>query len=582
MPKLAMGSLASDDYTAVFAYLLQRNGWPAGSREFDGSDTLLRAIRLDRLGPTSRPALEAPEVIVGEAKSTSPSGARGPTDAELANPDSPDWPYHNGGYLGTRYSRLTQLSKRNVERLGVACVFQAGNGETFQTGPLVYQGVMYLTTVRETIAIDAAGCRPRWRYRWEPRDYELWPMNRGAALTHGYVVRGTGDGYLVALDARDGSLRWARHVARADSGETITMAPLVADDLVVVGPAGSENGIRGWVGAFRLKDGEPVWRFNTFPRTGEEGSGTWENPQGLAQGGGAVWTPLSLDAQKDELYVAATNPAPDLAPALRPGRNLYTNSVLALDLHSGALRWYDQLLPNDSHDWDVTQVSPLIRETVVGKERNVLVTVGKAGLLTAVDRDTHEHLYEVAVTTRTNADVPVGRDEMHVCPGIHGGVAWNGPAYDPSTHLLYVPATDWCGTYRARETAHRVPGALYMGGSYVDDADTTAKGWLTAVDARSGVVRWRYRSARPLVAAVTATAGGVVFTGELTGDLVALDAETGRVLFRFYTGAGILGGVVTYAVRGKQYVAVASGGGSYNFGREGSPTVLVFSLPAAR
>ena len=163
-----------------------------------------------------------------------------------------------------------------------------------------------------------------------------------------------------------------------------------------------------------------------------------------------------------------------------------------------------------------------------------------------------------------------------------GGVAWNGPAYNPGTHLLYVPSTDWCGTYRARETAHRVPGALYMGGSYVDDADTTAKGWLTAVDARSGVVRWRYRSARPLVAAVTATAGGVVFTGELTGDLVALDTETGRVLFRFYTGAGILGGVVTYAVRSKQYVAVASGGGSYNFGREGSPTVLVFSLPAAR
>jgi alcohol dehydrogenase (cytochrome c) len=582
MPKLVMGSLASDDYTAVFAYLLQRNGWPAGSQAFDGSDTLLHAIRLDRLDPTSRPALEVPEFIVGEAKSTPPAGALGPTDAELANPDSGDWPYHNGGYLGTRYSRLTQLAKRNVDRLRVACVFQAGNGETFQTGPLVYQGVMYVTTVRETIAIDAAGCRPRWRHRWEPHDYELWPMNRGAALAHGYLVRGTADGYLVALDARDGALRWARHVARADSGETITMAPLITDDLVIVGPAGSENGIRGWVGAFRLNDGEPVWRFNTFPRSGESGAGTWQNPRGLAQGGGAVWTPLALDVPTGELYVAVTNPAPDLAPALRPGTNLYTNSVVALDVHSGALRWYDQLLPNDGHDWDVTQVSPLFRETVGGKERNMLATVGKAGVLTGLDRDTHERLYEVAVTTRLNADVPVGRERTHVCPGIHGGVAWNGPAYSPDTHLLYVPATDWCGTYYSAGTARHVPGVLYMGGSYVPDAESTAKGWLTALDARTGMVRWRYPSPKPLVAGVTATAGGLVFTGELTGDFIALDADTGRLLYRFYTGAGILGGVVTYAVGGRQYVAVASGGGSYNFGRDGSPTVLVFSLPASR
>ena len=580
MPKLAMGSLTPDDYRAVFAYLLQRNGWPAGARPFDASDTLLRLIHFDSLSAqTSVARLEAPEFIRGE--SAAPAGS-GPSQADLMNPDSADWLYHTGNFFGTRYSKLRQLDPANVKQLVVACVFQVGSTETFQTGPLVYRGVMYLTTVRQTVAIDAATCRPRWRHTWQPRDYELWPMNRGVALLRGYVVRGTADGYLLGLDARDGKLLWARHVARPDVGETITMPPLAYDDLVVIGPAGGENNIRGWIGAFRLSDGEPVWRFNNVPGPGEPGAETWANPQCVPQGGGAVWSPLALDPAKGELYVAVTNPTPDLAGHLRPGTNLYTNALVALDVHTGRLQWYDQLLPGDTHDWDLTQVSPLFRETVGGRERNLIATTGKAGVLTVLDRDTHERLYEVAITTRLNAGTPVGSRPARVCPGIHGGVEWNGPAYDPHTHLLYVPAVDWCGTYQAGRTARYVPGTQYMGGGYATDSADRARGWLTAVDAPSGTVRWRYRSAKPMVAGVTATAGGLVFTGELTGDFLALDAETGRELYRFYTGAGILGGVVTYAANGEQYVAVASGGGSYNFGREGSPTVLVFSRPSRR
>ena len=580
MPKLAMGSLRPDDYLAVFAYLLQRNGWPAGSRQFDASDTLLRLIRFD--GHSTSPGLArlaAPDFIRGEG--TTPADA-GPMQAELTNPDSADWLYHTGNFFGTRYSRLSQLAPANVGHLTVACVFQVGSSETFQTGPVVYRGVMYLTTMRQTVAIDAATCRPRWRHTWQPRDYELWPMNRGVALARGYVVRGTADGYLLGLDARDGELLWARHVARPDVGETITMPPLVYDDLVVIGPAGGENSIQGWIGAFRLADGKPVWRFSTVPGPGEPGAETWGNPMRLAQGGGAVWTPLALDPAKQELYVAVTNPAPDLAGHLRPGKNLYTNALVALDVRTGKLRWYDQLLPGDTHDWDLTQVSPLFRETVGGRERNLIATSGKAGVLTVLDRDTHQRVYEVAITTRMNAEKAVGTTPIRVCPGIHGGVEWNGPAHDPRTHSLYVAAVDWCGTYQAGTTTRFVPGTLYMGGTYTSDSAGQARGWLTALDAARGTVRWRYRSPRPMVAGVTATAGGLVFTGELTGDFLALDAETGRELYRFYTGSGILGGVVTYAVNGEQYVAAASGGGSYNFGREGSPTVFVFSLPPRR
>lgn len=578
MPKLAMGSLSSSDYGAVFAYVLERNRWPAGSRPFDASDTLLRLIRLDRLAAVTDPApLGAPKSIDGEPGRSPP--ASGPGTAEITTPDPADWPYHNADYAGTRFSPLTQISRDNVARLTVACVFQVGSNETFQTGPVVYRGVLYATTVRETVAIDAATCRPRWRFTWQPRDYELWPMNRGVALAQGYVVRGTADGYLLALDARDGALLWARHVAHPDSGETITMAPLAYGDLVVIGPAGGENNIRGWIGAFHLAHGAPAWRFNTVPRSGEPGVETWANATDVPHGGGAVWTPLALDRAKEELYVAVTNPSPDLSSELRPGSNLYTNAIVALDVRTGKLRWYDQLLPNDSHDWDLTQVAPLFREPVGGRARNLVATSGKAGLLTVLDRDTHERVYEVPITTRLNADVPVGRTPARVCPGIHGGVEWNGPAYDPRTHLLYVPAVDWCGTFQAKPPTRYVPGELYLGGSYVSDSASQAKGWLTAVDAARGTVRWRYRSAKPLVAGVTATAEGLIFTGELTGDFLALDAETGRERYRFYTGAGMLGGVVTYAVNGRQYVAAASGGGSFNFGRDGSPTLFVFSLP---
>ena len=580
MPKLAMGSLTPDDYAAVFAYLLDRNGWPAGPRRFDGSDAMLSQIRFDRLGAVVAPAALAPSEFVAGKRDRPPRGA-GPSRVELSGATSADWPYHTGNYSGTRYSQLTELTPANVGRLGVACVFQVGPAEVFQTGPLVYRGVMYVTTVRQTVALDAATCRPRWRYTWRPRDYEIWPLNRGSALADGYVVRGTADGYLLALDARDGQLSWARHVVRPQAGETITMPPLIYDGLVVVGPAGSENSIKGWIGAFRLTDGFPVWRFNTVPQPGEPGADTWANPRGLPQGGGAVWTPLALDPAKGELYVAVTNPAPDFAGQLRPGKNLYTNALVALDVHTGALRWYDQLLPNDTHDWDLTQVSPLFRETVNGRERSLIATVGKAGVLTVLDRDTHERVYEVPITTRRNADAPVGSKAARVCPGMQGGVAWNGPAYNPRTHLLYVPAVDWCGIFQAARNARFEPGDQYFGGAYTADSAARAKGWLTAVDAATGTVRWRYRSAKPLVAAVTATAGGVVFTGELTGDFIALDAQTGRELYRFYTGAGLLGGVVTYTVGGKQYVAAASGGGSYNFGRDGSPTIFVFALPTS-
>jgi alcohol dehydrogenase (cytochrome c) len=357
------------------------------------------------------------------------------------------------------------------------------------------------------------------------------------------------------------------------------MAPLVFEDLVLIGPAGSENAISGWVGAFRLRDGLPVWKFQTVPGATPAGSESWGNPKVIQLGGGSVWTPFSLDTERGELFVAVTNPAPDYPANLRPGDNRYTNSVVVLDVRTGKLLWYKQTVPNDSHDWDLTQVSPLFRANVGGRESRLVATVGKDGILRSLDRDTHEVVYSTAVTTIKNADVPVTTAGVVACPGALGGVEWNGPALQRELNLLYVNAVDWCSKFTSAETVRHIPGRLYMGGKA--DFAAESQGWLTAIEASTGAVKWKYQSKRPIVAAVTVTKGNVVFTGELTGDFLALDARDGKVLYRFNTGGGIGGGVVTYQEAGKQYVAVMSGRPSRFWVSEisGAPTVFLFALP---
>jgi alcohol dehydrogenase (cytochrome c) len=580
MPEGEVGLLSQAEYLAVLAYLLERNGYAAGASELTADAAVLRSIPVRSARAALAPA-DAPPAFVRGPRGLLPR-ASGPTQAELnaAGANGRDWLYHTGNYAGTRFTKLDQIGTDNVAQLVPSCAFQMGEPGPFQSGPIVHAGVMYLTGLRSTVALDAATCRLRWRHEWQPRGRWVGLNNRGVAIKDGRVVRGTSDAYLIALDASDGTLLWARRVGDSSTGETITMAPLVYEDLVLVGAAVSEYAIEGWVGAFRLENGEEVWRFITVPGA-RDGTGTWANPAGVVLGGGAVWSPLSLDEERGELYVPVTNPAPDLPAHLRPGPNLYTNSIVALDVRTGALRWYEQLVPNDFHDWDVTQVSPLFRARVGGRERNLVATAGKDGFLRVLDRDTHERLYATPVARIENQDVPLTRQGVFACPGVNGGVLWNGPALDPGRGLLFIGAVDWCSTFALVEEVRFVPGQMYMGGTVRPDREQSGR--VTAVDVTDGSVRWTYTSERPVLGAVTATAGGVVFVGELTGDLTALDAASGRVLWRFHTGGPIGGGVVSYEVAGRQYVAVASGDPSvlnWRLEHEGSPTVFVFALPA--
>jgi len=598
MPLSMAKTLSAEQHAAVFAYVLQQNGYPAGDKPVQPDTPRLKTMRvLSRIAsprasggpapviipgdPKNLPPEPPPSFILGDAKSLPTSG--GPTQEQLsaATRSGRDWLYHTHDYSGARYAPLNQIDSANAKRLQVACAFQVGELGNFQTGPIVYQGTMYVTTAHTTIALDASNCRPKWRQTWEPKSLEPFGphTNRGVAIKDGRVVRGTLDGYLLELNAQTGDLIWARKVADALAGESITMAPMIFEDMILIGPAGSETGISGWVGAFRLSDGTEVWRFKTVPGIDEFNSQTWKNPTGIKLGGGAVWTPLSLDQEKGELYVAVANPAPDLPAELRPGDNRYSDSVIALDVHTGQLRWYRQTVPNDAHDWDLTQVSPIFKTKVNGQERNLVATVGKDGILRSVDRATHEALYATPVTTIKDVDKPLTPEGLSVCPGVLGGVEWNGPAFNPASNLLYVGAVDWCTTFYAAETARYIPGKMYFGGT-VQLADTS-QGWLTAIDSSSGKVRWRYRSPRPMVAAVTTTSGNVVFSGETTGDFIVLDAVSGDVLYRFNTGGPIGGGIVTYEIDGKQYVGVMSGkpSGFWVDKNAGAPTVFLFALP---
>jgi alcohol dehydrogenase (cytochrome c) len=578
MPRPQVGSLKEAEYLDVLAFILARNGVPAGGSPITADAATLAAVRMSAAAGDGAEAAKKKLYFVGE-QGIRPNG-KGPSATALREATtSTDWLYHTHDFRGTRHSPLDQINRGNVAKLQAACIYQLGSVENFLTGPIVHDGVMYVTTAKLTVALDAATCREKWRHAWESQDVEVWLNNRGVAIQDGYVVRGTSDGYLVALDSADGRLLWARQVAKPAAGETITMPPLIYEDLVIIGPAGSENNVQGWIGAFRLADGSPVWRFNTIPKAGEPGFETWKNDPNLPVGGGAVWTPLSLDVERRELYVPVTNPAPDFPAHLRPGKNLYTNSLVALDVRTGRLNWYVQLVPNDDKDWDLTQVSPIVDGVVAGKQRKLIVASGKDGIVRVLDRDSHKVLVQTTIGTRLNEEVPITREGTRYCPGVLGGIQWNGPAWDPASNTLYVPTVDWCWTAKLEEEPRLVPGETYMGATL--EPDENSQGFLTAIDASTGEIRWQYRSEEPMVAGVTTTAGGLLFTGENTGDLMALDADTGKVLYRFNTGGSMTAGVISYGVKGRQYVAAASGKGSYFLGGDhGAPTIVVFSLPA--
>jgi alcohol dehydrogenase (cytochrome c) len=434
---------------------------------------------------------------------------------------------------------------------------------------------MYFTTDRGSYAIDAATCQEKWHVERQSSRPSPLGAHRGFAYLDGRLFRGTSDAHVLALDAADGRTLWdvATDVS-ATPGASMPMAPIAANGLVFIGNAGGDNtGVTGHVYALDARDGRVVWRFDVVPDEPAVRA-TWPNADRFPITGGAFWTSFALDTERNVLYVPAGNPAPDFDVEARGGANLYTNSLIALDAATGRLLGYNQLVKLDNHDWDVN-APPALGTTRAG--RQIVASANKDGLLSVLDRsplaaapaagaDLGERLptiFQSATTTRENVDVPLSRTaRVRFCPGIQGGNEWNGAAFHPTLNTLYTGAVDWCANVQLADTP-TVPsaGAIWFGSAIgeIGVPASEAKGWITAFDADTGAVRWKFAAPAPVVAAVTPTAGGLVLTADLTGQFRAFDAESGAVLFDLATGQSIGGGIVSYSAGGRQRIGVASG-----------------------
>ena len=485
------------------------------------------------------------------------------------------WLNYNNDYLGQRFSPLKQIDKKNVVTLKQVCSIKVQEGGSLHASPIVVDNVMYVTTARDTIAIDPVTCAEKWRNKFVSPDEDVFPNNRGVAYDNGKLFRGTATGAFFAMDAATGKVLWTDQVGNPGIGEFLAAAPVAWNGLVFMGVAGGDWGVRGRVIAFDEETGRQVWSFTTIPTGDEFGADTWTNKKSALTGGGGVWTTLTLDPSNGELLVPVGNPAPDLIASYRPGDNLFTDSVISLDARTGKLRWYHQEHKNDSIDHDIAAAPVVFRDPDI---RDIVAFAGKDGVLVGLDRATREVIYKTPVTTQDNAEGVADPKGAHVCPGLLGGVEWNGPAYDPKKNTLFVGAVDWCTTFKEGKPVY-VQGELFFGGDPAMDKNVNG-GWVTAVNASDGAVRWKYKTEFPVISGVTPTAGGVVFVGDTSGKFFGFDADDGKVLYSMKSPGMIAGGVITYSVKGKQYVAFTSGNTSrITFGELGDPSVIILALP---
>jgi alcohol dehydrogenase (cytochrome c) len=491
-------------------------------------------------------------------------------------PVGAEWEGYNKSLNGQRYSPLDQINAANAASLVEVCRVRVASGGSFQAGLVVTGGSIFASTATETMALDSTTCRVKWHHSYHRAQEPGFPSNRGVAVLNGRVFRGTDDGRLLALDANTGQEIWISVVGDPAVGEYVVAAPVAWNGLVMIGIAGGEFGIRGRILAYDALTGREVWRFNTIPVGKEFGAETWSDRKWSQLGGGGTWSTFTLDPRTAEVFAPIGNPAPDFAATDRAGANLFTNSVLVLDARSGELRWWYQLQPNDDHDHDLAAAPLLFQNSAHEK---MMAAAGKDGLLHIVERESHRARFKVPVTTVDLERKKVTPAGVKVCPGSSGGVLWNGPAYDPTRKTLFVGAVDLCLILSSKPGTSPVPRGLNLGGGFKGAGDLPS-GWVTAVNADTGAIRWKYRSDTPVVAGVTPTGGGIVMTGDGAGNFLVFESDSGKLLRKEASGGGMYGGVVTYWQAGKQYVAFTSGNVSpTSFGSIGRPTVVVMSLP---
>ncbi|MFT4815716.1 MAG: alcohol dehydrogenase (cytochrome c) [Pseudohongiellaceae bacterium] len=513
-----------------------------------------------------------------------------PFEALLADEtNGADWLSYSGGYKSQRFSPLSQINTVNVDQLKVMWAYQMQptgiSGAALQeTTPLVAGDVMYITESPSSVtALDTRTGRVLWHFVPDITNDVLnigFPrINRGVALLDDKVYVATLDARLFALDARTGAVRWETTVADNAAGFSLTLAPLALDGKIVVGVSGAEAGVRGYIDAYGSETGERLWRTFTVPAPGEPGSETWQGDD-WQTGGGSTWLTGSYDPELDLLYWTTGNPAPDWNGDLRPGDNLFTCAVLALDPDTGEMKWYFQYTPHDTHDWDANQIPVLVDGEFEGQQRKLLALANRNAFYYLLDRETGEYLLGEEYSYQTWSEgiddngrpivIPNTepmREGNLVWPSLQGATNWFSPSYNPLTEQFFVPNRRMGAIYFKSDVEYERGMPFLGGGEQPLDGDD-ASGAILALDVMTGEQQWEFELQTPPWSGVMATAGGLVFGASNEGNFFALDAEDGDPLWFFNSGAHIRTNPMGFSVQGNQRVAIIGGQTLFVFGLE--------------
>jgi alcohol dehydrogenase (cytochrome c) len=514
---------------------------------------------------------------------------------QLLNPGAQpgNWLSYSRDYGNQRHSPLDQVNASNVGKLQLQWVWQARSLEKFEATPLVVNGVLYTVQApNDVVALDAATGRIFWTYSHQPAPARTCcgRVNRGLAILGDTLFMGTVDAHLLAIDAKSGQLLWDTVVADAAAQYSITMPPMVVKDKVYIGTAGGDLGIRAFVAAYDVKTGRQLWKFHTIPAPGEPGNETWSGDS-WQKGGAAIWNAGAYDPDTNLVYWGTGNPAPDWDGRTRLGDNLYSDSVVALDADTGQLEWHYQFTPHDELDYDATQVPVLTDITWQGKPRKVMLWANRNGLMYVLDRTTGEFLLGKPYVEVNWMDGFDSKGRPHRVPGmvptlqgtlvrphVHGAINWAPPAYSPKTGLFYVAHWEHSGIVAIEG---QFPQSVGINARQTTMGDVTLEPFLNNTDEARGVIRaydpstlspvWEYPLGNITWGGMLSTAGDVVFGGGKDGYFVALDAKNGKLLWKAALGGQINAGAMTYAVNGKQYVAIAAGSALFVFALGAEP-----------
>ena len=546
----------------------------------------------------------APAASADEVKNATKFGDLSLASQDLlsrAAGDGNNFLHTNGNYWQSRFYPNRQINTSNVNKLRPAWMFQMEVRESLETSPIVVNGVMYVTTSFDHVyALDARTGEELWHYKHKlgaVTTFCCGPNNRGVAVYGDKVYLSTLDAKLVALDAKTGKSAWEVQIAEPDKGYSETMAPTAVNGKILIGTNGGEYGIRGFVKAYDAKDGKLLWTFNTIP---EDSKGVWavndatgrdmhrdiaaekaayqKNGDPYKTLGGGVWQNPAVDLATNRIYFVVGNPSPDLDGSIRPGDNLYTDSLVSVDLDTGKYACHFQYVAHDV--WDLDAVSPAIIAMVKNDKGEMVKGVlhgGKTGHVYVNDaKDCSLIRFSEAMVPQENMWVLPTKDGARMLPGANGGVEWSPMAINPNMNLVYAINLHQPMTYHVQNSAYP-GGKLWLGGAFKVIPTEEQWGNVTAVDYNTGMIRWQVKTPQPMIGGILATAGGLVFTGEGNGQFKAYDAETGSTLWNFQAGAGVNAPPSSYSVEGKQYVVVGAGGNTQLNYKRGN-TIISFSL----